>query len=308
MIDRFKRARQLFNWFSRLQESYENFDLPLRSDYKHPKVLMGSVLSRMNLDAVPRKLSDVEFQVFSQFGDDGIIQYLVHSLPVKERTFVEFGVEDYTESNTRFLLIKDKWSGLVLDGSEQNIDYIKRDRISAFFDLCAQQVFITAENINEALVEAGFSGRIGLLSVDIDGMDYWVWRAISVVDPAIVVIEYNAIFGPDRAIAVPYKPDFIRSEAHPSLLYWGASLPALQYLANAKGYALLGCNGNGNNAYFIRNEFSNLSSIAGIERSFQPAAFAEYSLNGHRIRGVEALKAIHGMPVVNVCTGGTELL
>jgi hypothetical protein len=308
MIDKFRRMRQLLTWLSRLQQNYDTFDLAIKSDYKHPKVLIGTMLSRLNLHQRPNELCDVEFQVFSQFGDDGIIQYLMHSLPISERRFVEFGVEDYTEANTRFLLVKDKWSGLVLDGNERNIDYIRRDRISALFDLRAQQAFVTAENVDELILNARFSGKIGLLSIDIDGMDYWVWRAITAIDPAVVVIEYNAIFGSDRALAVPYKQDFIRSVAHPSLLYWGASLAALQDLGEAKGYTFLGCNGNGNNAYFLRNELANLPSVSGLERSFRPAAFAEYSVNGRRVRGKEAMEVMRGMPVIDVRTGAAEPL
>src|SRR5262249_40428547 len=152
-------------------------------------------------------------------------------------------------------------------------------------------------------------GRIHrLLSIDIDGMDYWVWRAITAVDPAVVVIEYNALFGPDRAVAVPYKQDFIRSAAHPSLLYWGASLAALRDLGQAKGYTFLGCNSNGNNAYFLRSELANLPCVAGLERSFRPASFALHAVNGRHVRGEEALEFIRGMLVINVRTGATEPL
>src|SRR4051794_40305958 len=74
-------------------------------------------------------LSDAEFSVFSQFGDDGIVQYLIHHLKIQPQTFIEFGVENYTESNTRFLLINNQWRGLVIDGSKENVDYIKNDTI-----------------------------------------------------------------------------------------------------------------------------------------------------------------------------------
>jgi hypothetical protein len=308
MLDKLKRALRAYRWVSSLEQRADSLDLPTKSDYKHTKVLVGTLLSRLNLRCEPRDLLEVEFQVFSQFGDDGIIQYLVHSLPVRERTFVEFGVENYTEANTRFLLVKDKWSGLVLDGSEANIDYINKDWISVFHDLRAKQAFITAENIDGLLKEAGFFGRIGLLSIDIDGMDYWVWRAMTSVDPAIVVIEYNATFGPERAITVPYDAEFVRSVAHPSRLYWGASLIALQELGAIKGYKFVGCNANGNNAYFVRNEYAALACIAALEGRYQPATFGEYAINGRRVRGAEVLDVIRGLPVYDTRTGQTEKL
>lgn len=309
LIDRFKRVRRGAGQLIGLPSDLINRTHAEGANYKHPKVLTGTMLAQLNNNRTDvSALRDVEFQVFSQFGDDGIIQYLIHHLGVLERTFIEFGVEDYTEASTRFLLVKDKWSGLVMDGDPENIDYISRDPISYIFDLRAKAAFINAENINALIGEAGFTGRIGLLSVDIDGMDYWVWKAIDQVDPAIVIVEYNAAFGPDRAIVVPYDPDFIRSKAHPSRLYWGASLAAYRQLAAAKGYAFAGCNANGNNAYFIRREYAELPAIKRLKPAFTAATFAEYAVDGHKIRGQQVYEVVKGLPVLNLATGEIEPL
>src|SRR3984885_8566432 len=141
--------------------------------------------------AVP--LARVEFRVFSQFGDDGIIQYIVSrlDLPLAERRFVEFGVENYREANTRFLLLNDNWSGLVIDGSENHISSIRSEPIYWRHDLTAVSRFVTRDNISSILETAGFSGRIGLLSIDVDGNDYWIWEALTTLDPAVVIVEYN---------------------------------------------------------------------------------------------------------------------
>jgi hypothetical protein len=96
------------------------------------------------------------------------------------------------------------------------------------------------------------TGEIGLLSVDIDGNDYWVWEAIDAVNPALVVVEYNARFGPERAVTVPYDPSFVRDTAHYSCIYYGASLAALVRLGQRKGYAFVGSNSAANNAFFVR--------------------------------------------------------
>ena len=90
----------------------------------------------------------VEFSVYSQWGEDGIVQHLLRYVPISNKMFVEFGVENYLEANTRFLMIKDNWTGLVMDGSNENIDYIRQDDIFWRFHLKAQQAFITRENIN----------------------------------------------------------------------------------------------------------------------------------------------------------------
>lgn len=217
---------------------------------------LGRIEERQILDSWNGNLRAAEFRVFSQWGEDGIIQALLSAIPLVSlrKVFVEFGVANYTESNTRFLLVNDNWSGLVIDGSEQNIDYIRQDPIYWQYNIKAECRFITRDNINELIKGSGISGDIGLLSVDIDGNDYWVWERINCVSPAIVITEYNARFGADRAVTVPYDANFRRSTAHHSMIYYGASLKALTELASRKGYALVGCNSAGNNAFFVRRD------------------------------------------------------
>ena len=115
-------------------------------------------------------------------------------------------------------------------------------------------MFVTKENIDAALVDAGFVGDIGLLSIDIDGNDYWVLEAITSIKPRIIVAEYNSTFGPTQAVTVPYDPTFNRLQAHHSGLYFGASLPALCHLAERKGYRFVGSNSAGINAFFVRDD------------------------------------------------------
>lgn len=215
---------------------------------------LGRIESRQLQSLDKLELQDNEFQVFSQWGEDGIIQMLLRHIEIPNKIFIEFGVENYTESNTRFLLINDNWAGLVIDGSPENISYIKQDSIYWQRNLKAVQAFIDQDNINKIIAENGIKGEIGILSIDIDGNDYWVWQAIDVVAPAIVIIEYNSRFGKDKAVTIPYDPSFVRSEAHYSMLYAGASLKALYNLGKAKGYSFVGCNSVGNNAFFVRQD------------------------------------------------------
>lgn len=199
-------------------------------------------------------LGENEFQVYSQWGEDGIIQHLLRNIEIDKKIFIEFGVEKYTESNTRFLLVNNEWSGLVIDGSEDNITFIKSDAIYWQHNLKAECSFITKNNINQLFKKNGISGEIGILSVDIDGNDYWVWDAIDSVNPAIVIAEYNARFGSTMSVTVPYDPSFVRSKKHFSMIYYGASLQALCGLAQKKGYAFVGCNSAGNNAFYVRRD------------------------------------------------------
>jgi hypothetical protein len=215
---------------------------------------LGRIEGRQLCDLPAADIPGAEFRAFSQWGEDGILQHLFRHISVSKRIFVEFGVENYTESNTRFLLLNNNWAGLIIDGSSKNIDFIKNDDIYWRHNLKAEHAFVTRETINDLIRRNGISGEIGLLSIDIDGNDYWVWEAIDVVLPSVVVLEYNARFGPDKAVTVPYDAGFVRSGAHHSTIYYGASLAALCLLSKRKGYSFVGCNTAGNNAFFVRSE------------------------------------------------------
>lgn len=274
--------------------------------------MLGKILSRQNkaLQQVSN-LAETEFRVFSQTGDDGIIQYLISKADITDHTFVEFGVENYIESNTRFLLVNDNWSGLVIDGSEKHINFIKTDDICYQHDLSTLCAFITSENINELISSGGISGEIGLLSIDIDGNDYWIWKAINVVSPTIVIVEYNSVLGSERAITVPYKPDFIRTKAHYSNLYFGTSLKALCLLAEEKGYAFVGSNSVGTNAYFVKKERLGSLVPKSAEEGYVQSKFRESrDVNGNLtyLSGKHRYNLIKGLPVYNVITGQVEAL
>lgn len=284
----------------------------IRKSQQTDILLLGALLARQNKTLpILDNIADAEFKVFSQAGDDGIIQYLIHKVQIPQKIFIELGVENYVESNTRFLLKHDNWAGLVIDGSRKAIEYIMSDDIYYQHDLQALEAFITKDNINDLISSAGLSGEIGLLSVDIDGNDYWVWKAIEVVKPVIVVAEYNSVFGKERALTVPYKPDFVRSVAHYSHLYFGVSLKALCMLGEEKGYSLVGCNNFGNNAYFVRKDRLGELKALSVEEGYVASLFRESRNKQDQqnfLRGADRYECIKGMPVVNVATGETELL
>ena len=256
-------------------------------------------------------LSEAEFCGFSQWGEDGIIDWLVERLPGIPRVFVEFGVGDYRESNTRLLLHLRNWRGLVMDGSADHISDIRSQDMYWRHDLTAKCAFIDRDSINHLIVDAGFNGGIGLLSVDIDGNDYWVWQAIDVVSPAIVICEYNAVFGDRYQLTVPYQADFQRTRAHHSNLYFGASLSALIDLAGRKGYTFVGTNSNGCNAFFVRNDHAGDTLRAiGKVRSFPSAiresrdAFGQLTFAS----GESRVQAIRHLPVFDCESNVTKPL
>jgi hypothetical protein len=248
-------------------------------------------------------LSDAEFRVFSQWGEDGIIQYLISKVPIENKVFIEFGVEDYRESNTRFLLINNNWSGLVIDSNPKFINNIRAQNYYWRHDLTAICDFVTVENINSIIKQSGIEGDIGLLSIDVDGNDYWIWEAVTVVSPRIVVVEYNSVFGRDRAVTIPYQPDFNRTKAHYSNLYFGASLRAFCLQAERKGYLFVGSNSAGSNAFFVRKDVA-----LGVKEKDPTIDFVESKLREARDKagkliftsGIARRELISDMPVVDV--------
>jgi hypothetical protein len=256
-------------------------------------------------------LADIEFKVFSQCGDDGIIQWLIYNIDCPNKTFIEFGVEDYRESNTRFLLMNNNWSGLVIDGSKKNVNRIIKSEYYWKFDLIAKEAFINAENINNLIALADFNKEVGILHIDLDGNDYWIWNSITIISPIIVILEYNSVFGMERAITVPYDKKFIRNKAHYSNLYFGASIRALHQLSEDKGYAFIGCNTVGNNAYFVRRDkLKNIKEVS-LEAGYVSSKFRESLDKSGRLNylaGNERLKALKGMLVHNTITNQLEEL
>ncbi|MFC1542860.1 hypothetical protein ACFL4M_03115, partial [Pseudomonadota bacterium] len=277
-------------------------------------ILQGRALALQNAERSPlARLQDAEFKVFSQFGEDGILQYLIRETGITrdETTFVEFGVQNYVESNTRFLLMNDHWKGMIIDGNKQYMDSVRSQDIYWRHDLTAVDAWIDRDNINQLIGDAGFSGDIGILSVDIDGNDYWVWERIEVVKPIIVVVEWNSVFGDEYTISVPYEPAFQRENAHYSNLFWGASIAAFEHLAEQKGYALLGSNTVGNNLFFVRKDrlgrLTPLSAVeAHVDSRFRDSRDSTGKLNflGGDKRRLEILN----IPVVDVVSGKTTTM
>ncbi len=302
-----RMLKQLVSFMGRVAEL-------INREADDPKLLaLGALLSKQQWSINSRNINDYEFKIFSEWGDDGIIQYLVKNIAIENTTFIEFGVENFLESNTRFLMMNNNWSGFVMDGSSQHMKSLRNRSWFFKYDLNCKSVWIDKDNINGLLSETGFS-NIGLLHIDLDGNDYYILKEInfSILNPSILIMEYNSFFGWERPITVPYRRDFNRTKAHYSNLFFGASLPALVYAAENKGYSLIGCNVAGNNAYFVRNDLLNekIQKIdiksAYKESKFRQSRGRDYSLTF--LSRSEGLDAMRGLTVVNVLTGGDEVI
>jgi len=198
----------------------------------------------------PKSLNRYEYSCYSQNGEDGIINEIFNRIGTSNKQFVEFGVQDGLESNGALLLVKG-WSGLWMEGSGKYVKLINKQfsQLIKNGKLTAKKTFVNAENINDLLNGANVPEELDLLSIDIDGNDYWVWKAVN-ARPRVVVIEYNAMFPPDTQWVLPYEPDFIWDGSS----YFGASLKSLENLGKEKGYMLVACDFTGVNAFFVRED------------------------------------------------------
>jgi hypothetical protein len=299
---------------NQIRQDIFSYSSKLSKEVNECKLLNGRILSNQNQARIDEIINDIhksEFQVFSQWGDDGIIQFLVNYLDIENKTFIEFGVENYKEANTRFLLINNNWSGLIMDGSENYMNQVKSEDIYWKYNLISKPAFITKENINKLIESCNIRGEIGLLHIDIDGNDFWVWKEISCISPVIVIVEYNSVFGNSKPLTIPYKKDFNRTDSHFSNLYFGSSLTSLCDLAKSKGYIFIGCNSNGNNAYFVKKDKAKKLKSLTVKQGYVCSKFRESrDINGNLtyISGTDRLKQIKGMKIYNTKTDKNEII
>jgi hypothetical protein len=237
----------------------------------------GMVSTVDKIKATP--LSTASYNIFTYHGEDGIIYYLSRQLQPLKRLFVDIGSGDCIKSNCATLAIHFGWRGLFLDNDATQLDVGKsfyRQKIEKGAAIRFVKEKVTPLDINNILEREGVSGEIGLLSIDIDGNDYWVWQAIHVIQPQIVVIEAKVEFGL-RDVVVPYGDN---NHHAADAMYNGASVEALRKLGEKKGYKLVGANYEGYNLFFVKEGTSlpaattaALLQAPGIKASFYPDSF-----------------------------------
>ena len=212
---------------------------------------LQSVLRLLKLDPeslpYPQRLMVRRYRLNSQNEEDGITLALFDQVGTTNRHFIEIG-SGLSGGNSACLASELGWTGLMLDGDHERMIQVGR----RFPGVRAVGAWITRENINALIEDAGFEGEVDFVSIDLDGNDYWVWEALTVCSPRVVVVEYNSAFGPERAVTIPYDAEFDRHKYR--FVYYGASLAALTKLAAAKGYRLVTTEPTGVNAYFLRND------------------------------------------------------
>lgn len=233
----------------------------IRDTSRENQILLASLFKRMgqNKDTI-NALEDVGFNVYSPTYEDGILLYIFTLIGMTNKTLVDIGAGTVRDSSVSNLIINHGFSGVLIEAKKKNCellkDYYTRHPEMKLRSPTIVSALVTSENVNQILEANNLTGEIDLLCIDIDGMDYWIWKTIEVIQPRVVVVEYQDILGPQRSWTVPYKPDF-NVGGYPvnrkNNNYCGASLRAFVRLGKQKGYYLIGCNRGGWNAFFVRH-------------------------------------------------------
>jgi len=237
-----------------LKELGSGLEFDFKNEAAAQKTLMQQyrLLASKGNEWLP-SMKDVGFRKYSQFEEDGILLYIFSMIPPINRTCVEICAGNGRECNTANLIINHGWWGHLFDGNEQNVksgkEFFTQNKDTFLYPPRFTKAWITAENVNDQIAKSGATGPVDLLSLDIDGIDYWVWKAITVIEPQVVVCETHNPIPPDKALTVPYDPEFIFESEN----YRGASLAAMCKLGREKGYRLVGTHRFGFNAFFIKN-------------------------------------------------------
>jgi hypothetical protein len=199
-------------------------------------------------------LRNIEFSNFSQHGEDGVLLYLFSLIGFEKREVVEICAGDGVECNAANLIVNYGFRGLLFDGVEINKiksdQFYKKHRSSFARRPIFKNVWITKDNVNSLIEEEGFKGEIDLLSIDLDGNDYWIWDSLSVVSPRVVVIEINPDLGARDVLTIEYQESYAGGVESG---YAGASIKALENLGKSKGYSLIYVESHGINAFFMKD-------------------------------------------------------
>jgi glycosyltransferase involved in cell wall biosynthesis len=245
-----------------------------------------------------------QMSIYSQWDEDGLLAGILRHLKRVPERFVEIGVGDFSEANTRYLLETRNWSGAVIDIDAASLDRLRASEIYWRHDLKVITASVNKENINSLVSGAAKGKELGVFSIDVDGVDYWLLEALE-ARPWVIILEFNSVFGPTAAVTVPYDENFERWRAHHSGVYAGASLEAFKTLLGQRGYRLVAINSASSNAFFVRSDvLPDDFKVSEPEFRYSPVSEARNSegvlLN---ISVEDAQSLISNMEVVDVTKG-----
>lgn len=268
--------KELSRKVDRIQGRLNRLELSRQAVSKGEQMLLTHRYAELAERGTVLSFDEVGFQNFSQFNEDGILHYIFSLIGFEPRSAVELCAGVGYESMSANLIINYRWRALLVDGDQENVNkgvnFFSQHPSTKYIGPIFQCNWVDRESVNGMLTEAGFSGDVGLLTLDLDGVDYWIWEAITAISPRVIVVEYNNVF-PGQAITIPYDPKFevswvplfgdraqeknIRGQVGlvgSWVMHGGASLEAFCKLGKTRGYRLIGVNQIHSNAFFMRDD------------------------------------------------------
>ena len=230
----------------------------------------AAMMQARNIDL--KRPASWEFSGFSQNGEDGILDVLRKNLLSSNRYFIEIGAADGIENNSGWLLVAEKYNGMLIEGSAQLVERARRTVVGYSIGAECHNMFVTKESVRDIKAMA-IHHDPDVFTLDIDGIDYYIAQAIldGGFRPKIFVVEYNSVYGSERSMTIKYQPDFVFTKAHPTHLYYGVSISGWRKFFEKYGYRFVTVDRNGVNGFFVDPEYfdkSFLDEVSGL-------AFAE---------------------------------
>lgn len=223
------------------------------------QMVLKNQYKMLSIDDLPKySFDEVGFRVYSQNSEDGILLFIFSLIGITNKRCLEICAGNGIQNNTANLIINHGWYGLLFEGNlklvEEGKQFYKNHPATFSFPPQFVHAWITKTNINNLIFDNGMEGEIDLLSLDVDGVDYWLWDALHIVSPRVVVAEIQCIWENEKSVTVPYADEFETHLINGFGIYSGASLLAFVKLARKKGYRLIGVEKYGFNAFFMRND------------------------------------------------------
>lgn len=227
-----------------------------------------------------------EFSGFSQNGEDGILDVLRKNLTSSNRYFIEIGAADGIENNTGWLLVAEKYNGMLIEGSAQLVERARRTVVGYSIGAECHNMFVTKESIRD-MKEMAIHHDPDVFSLDIDGNDYHIAQAIldGGFRPKIFVVEYNSVYGPERSMTIEYQPSFVFTKAHPTHLYYGVSISGWRKFFEEYGYRFVTVDRNGVNGFFVDPKFfdqSFLDEVSGLTFAENQSQYKKFRMSSEK--------------------------
>ncbi|MAJ29262.1 hypothetical protein CBD41_07560 [bacterium TMED181] len=250
-------------------------------------------------------LEDYEAGCHSQNGEDGCLLEILSRIGSTRGVVVEIGCGAAVESNSALLISEFGWQGILIDADGQQImkakEFYRAENVLDSVQL--NQCMVSPENADGLISEMLLGRDVNVISIDVDGWDFWIWNALASYRPAVFVIEVNASFGSEASVTIPYSYSALGHDPyHHEFRGWhhGASVSAMVALGKRLGYSLVHIESSGTNAFFVHNEAMN-SSLKEIEPQ---QAWRPHQFRSRRHSPEKQEEILSGTPVIKISENG----